>query len=44
MEGTHTVVKPVTMGLVTTEEIEILQGVQEGDSVVLYPAEAPAKK
>ncbi len=32
--------RPVTLGLVTSQEIEILNGIHEGDPVVLYPAEA----
>ena len=39
-EGDRTVVKPVELGLVTSEEIEILQGINAGDSVVINPGEA----
>lgn len=42
-EETGTVTKPVDLGLVTPEEIEILHGISEGDSVVLNPAEARGK-
>jgi HlyD family secretion protein len=42
-EGTGTVTKPVDLGLVTPEAIEILHGISEGDSVVLNPAEARGK-
>jgi HlyD family secretion protein len=38
--GDRTVVKPVELGLVTSEEIEILQGINSGDSVVINPGEA----
>ena len=39
-EGERTIVKPVELGLVTSEEIEILQGINAGDSVVINPGEA----
>ncbi|MBN2319163.1 MAG: efflux RND transporter periplasmic adaptor subunit [Acidobacteria bacterium] len=39
-EGEKAAVKPVVVGLVTSEEIEILQGIDEGDSVVLNPHDA----
>ena len=38
------IVKPVIMGLVTSQEIEILDGINEGDSIVLYPAETRANQ
>jgi HlyD family secretion protein len=38
--GETTTVKPVELGLVTPEEIEILRGVNEGDAVVLNPTES----
>jgi HlyD family secretion protein len=44
LDGTRMVTKPVTMGLVTTDEIEILRGIAAGDSVALYPAEAGAER
>ena len=37
LEGNHTVLKPVTLGLVTPQEIEILQGIDEGSTVVTNP-------
>ncbi|MBN1567551.1 MAG: HlyD family efflux transporter periplasmic adaptor subunit [Acidobacteria bacterium] len=40
LEGTGTKAKPVNLGLFTSEEIEILQGIDEGDSIVLNPGEA----
>jgi HlyD family secretion protein len=39
-QGDRTVVKPVELGLVTSEEIEILQGINAGDSVVINPGDA----
>jgi multidrug resistance efflux pump len=39
-EGKSTAVKPVDLGLITSEEVEILNGIKAGDSVVLYPGEA----
>jgi HlyD family secretion protein len=39
-----TIAKPVAMGLVTSQEIEILDGVNEGDAIVLYPAETRANQ
>lgn len=39
-EGNRTVVKPVELGLVTSEEIEILQGISAGDSIAINPGEA----
>jgi HlyD family secretion protein len=38
--GESTVVKPVELGLVAPEEIEILHGIKEGDAVVLNPTES----
>jgi HlyD family secretion protein len=38
--GETTTVKPVEVGLVTPEEIEILRGIKEGDAVVLNPTES----
>ncbi len=38
--GEKTVIKPVELGLVTPDEIEILSGISEGDLVILNPAEA----
>ena len=38
-DGKGTIAKPVDPGLVTSEEIEILNGIHEGDSVVLNPGE-----
>jgi len=40
LEGTAKTIKPVDLGLVTSEEIEILHGINAGDSVVLNPSEA----
>jgi hypothetical protein len=42
LQGTGTTAKPVDLGLVTSEEIEILHGINEGDSVVLNPGDAKA--
>jgi HlyD family secretion protein len=42
-QGDRIIAKPVTTGLFTSETIEILGGIREGDFVVLYPAEARAK-
>ncbi len=39
-KGKSTSLKPVILGLVTPQEIEILQGIQEGDHVVINPGEA----
>ena len=36
-DGKTAVTKPVVPGVVTTEEIEILEGVNEGDEVILNP-------
>jgi HlyD family secretion protein len=38
-EGTGTVLKPVVLGLVAAEEIEIVKGITEGSSVVLNHGE-----
>ena len=37
LQGEKAIVKPVVPGLVTSDEIEILQGIREGDKVVLNP-------
>jgi HlyD family secretion protein len=39
-DGIRTTVKPVTLGLITPEEVEIVQGIEEGNQVVTNPAEA----
>jgi HlyD family secretion protein len=39
-EGGRTVVRPVELGLVTSEEIEILRGIGDGDSIAVNPGEA----
>lgn len=44
VEQDRTTARPVTLGLVTSQKIEILDGIHEGDSVVLYPAEARANQ
>jgi HlyD family secretion protein len=44
MKGTRAVIQPVTMGLFTSDKIEILDGIDAEDSVVLYPAEVRAEK
>jgi HlyD family secretion protein len=38
-EGKSTATKPVDLGLVTSDEVEILSGLKAGDLVVLYPGE-----
>jgi HlyD family secretion protein len=43
MEGTRILTKPVTLGLFTSDKIEVLNGIEAGDSVVLYPAEVRAE-
>jgi hypothetical protein len=42
-QGKSTVVKQVELGLVTPEEIEILRGIGDGETVILNPAETAAK-
>lgn len=37
LNGEKTDTKPVTLGMVTSDEIEILQGIREGDLIVLNP-------
>jgi HlyD family secretion protein len=39
LEGTNKTAKPVDLGLITSEEIEILHGINEGDSIILNPGE-----
>ncbi len=41
--GDQMIIKPVHLGLNTPEEIEILGGINEGDTVILNPTEAMAK-
>ncbi len=41
--GTSTVAKQVELGLVTPNEIEIVRGINDGDAIVLNPAEASSK-
>ena len=36
-DGKNAITRPVTSGFVTTEEIEILQGIDEGDPVAINP-------
>jgi HlyD family secretion protein len=40
LEGTRTTVKPVALGLLTSEEVEILRGVDAGNTVVMNPGQA----
>jgi HlyD family secretion protein len=42
-QGKGTVVKPVELGLVLPEEIEVLRGIGDGDPVILNPAEIAGK-
>jgi HlyD family secretion protein len=44
LEGKKTVAKPVDLGLITPEEIEILQGIQAGDAVILNPGEVGTRE
>jgi HlyD family secretion protein len=37
--GTKAVAKPITMGMVTVDAIEILDGINTGDTVILNPSE-----
>jgi HlyD family secretion protein len=38
-EGKGTAVKPVELGLITSEEVEVVSGIKAGDAIVLYPGE-----
>jgi HlyD family secretion protein len=40
--GGHTVLKRVVLGMVTPLEVEILQGLEEGNRIVINPGEVPA--
>jgi len=39
-DGKTTVIKPVVSGLVTTDEVEILEGVREGEDIVINPLDS----
>jgi RND family efflux transporter MFP subunit len=39
LEGKNPVAKPVELGIITSEEIEILHGIHAGDAVILNPGE-----
>jgi hypothetical protein len=39
--GGHTVLKRVVLGMVTPQEVEILQGLEEGNRIVINPGETP---
>jgi HlyD family secretion protein len=39
VNGEKTAIKPVALGMITAEDIEILQGIREGDLIVLNPME-----
>jgi HlyD family secretion protein len=39
LEGKEKITKPLDLGLITSDEIEILDGIHAGDSVVLNPGE-----
>jgi HlyD family secretion protein len=43
LEGDRKVFKPVTLGLATPQEVEILQGIEEGSKVILNPGESTAQ-
>jgi len=40
-DGGHTVLRPVVLGMVTPQEVEILQGLEEGNQIVINPDEVP---
>ena len=44
LEGKNRKAKPVDLGLITSEDIEILSGIEAGDSVILNPGEAMIAK
>jgi HlyD family secretion protein len=39
LEGKNKIAKPVELGLITSEEIEILHGINAGDTIILNPNE-----
>lgn len=43
LEGDRKVFNPVTLGLATPQEIEILEGLKEGSRVIINPGEAAAR-
>ena len=43
LEGNRKVYNPVTLGLATPEEIEILEGLKEGNRVMINPGEAATR-
>ncbi len=43
-EGKKTVAKPVDLGLITPEEIEVLRGIKAEDEIILNPGEAQTNK
>ena len=43
LEGDRKVFSPVTLGLATPQEIEILEGLKEGSRVIINPGEAAAR-
>jgi len=43
LEGNRKVFNPVTLGLATPQEIEILEGLKEGSTVIANPGEAVAR-
>jgi multidrug efflux pump subunit AcrA (membrane-fusion protein) len=43
LEGDRRVFKPVNLGLTTPQEIEILQGIEEGSKVIINPGESAAQ-
>ncbi len=40
LDGIRKIVKPIKYGIINSEEIEILDGIREGDAVVTNPSEA----
>ncbi len=42
-DGGKTIVKRVVLGLVTPQEVEILQGLEEGNRIVINPEEMPLR-
>jgi hypothetical protein len=43
LEGNQKVFNPVTLGLATPQEIEILEGLEEGSKVIINPEETGAR-
>jgi multidrug resistance efflux pump len=40
LDGKHTVIKPIKPGIINSDQVEVLDGIREGDAVIINPGDA----